>query len=588
MSLQFWFPLNGDMQNYGLSNIQAVYYNVVINDNGKIGQCGYFSGERNYMRMDSIFSSDTQEFSYACWFKLGASTTGGLFSCRIYPSNVGLSVSVSSSNIYFVCGQSFSQAQSLTEGVWYHLACTYKKNDKCVIYLNGEAIYTSSVGSLSSSVSTRSMFIGALQDSGDGVDRNYLNGSLNDVRIYDHTLSAKEVKEIASGLVLHYKLNSQGSSRGNPNLGNTSANYSNVNIGYPYPASKWGGDDGTVTYYNNGGYNNLPYKVYHRTATGTGGIHRKTANDITLEAGKTYTMSCWIKASRNFTENAYAFNINRGSDNYYINYGANIAITTEWQFLSKTFTTTNDMAGSYGEMGIIYNDNVIDYYVYYSGFKIEEGSIATQWNDPDVDDRMKIYDSSGYRNDGTVIGNIISSIDTPKYDYSLSMNNTSTSNHIECDKEVTIPTEAITASIWVKTASKATNQVIFAHPLIEFGTLNSLGYVRPNSNTAGFTLNNFVNDAWNHIVVIRQNTTFKLYVNGVLETQSGASNNYTHSGTALWLLNRNYNNNYAGNAMVSDFRLYSTALTDAQILELYNTSASMDKNNIYTRELVEI
>ena len=32
------------------------------------------------------------------------------------------------------------------------------------------------------------------------------NGKLNDVRIYDHSLSPKEVKEISKGLILHYKL----------------------------------------------------------------------------------------------------------------------------------------------------------------------------------------------------------------------------------------------------------------------------------------------------------------------------------------------------------------------------------------------
>ena len=166
----------------------------------------------------------------------------------------------------------------------------------------------------------------------------------------------------------------------NSNLGNTSASYSNMNFKTSYAATAWGGDAGTVTYYPNGGFKNLPYKVYHKTATGSGGIYKKTADDIIIKANTTYTMSVYIKGSIAYQESAYGFNINRGSDNHYINFGKDVPITTEWQRISRTFTTSDTENGNYGEMSIIYNDNATDFYVYYCGFKIEEGAIATPWD----------------------------------------------------------------------------------------------------------------------------------------------------------------------------------------------------------------
>lgn len=200
-----------------------------------------------------------------------------------------------------------------------------------------------------------------------------------------------------------------------------------------------------------------------------------------------------------------------------------------------------------------------------------------------------VYDVSGYENNGIIIGNANTIEDTKRYTMATSMNNTSSENRIESNANIVIPSDAISVSFWVKTTSKATNQVIFAlSNLIEFGTLNSLGYVNPPASQAGFTLNNFINNAWNHIVVIRINNTFKLYINCIEETRNGANNYYIHNNSKLYLLNRSYNNNYAANAAISDFRIYTTVLSEEQILELYHTSATIDKNgNVYAREYIE-
>lgn len=57
-----------------------------------------------------------------------------------------------------------------------------------------------------------------------------LSGYLNDVRIYDHCLSTKEVKEISQGLILHYKLDNP-SITNFSEIGNLIPNYVEMQLG---------------------------------------------------------------------------------------------------------------------------------------------------------------------------------------------------------------------------------------------------------------------------------------------------------------------------------------------------------------------
>ena len=197
----------------------------------------------------------------------------------------------------------------------------------------------------------------------------------------------------------------------------------------------------------------------------------------------------------------------------------------------------------------------------------------------------KIYDCSGYKNHANIIGTLTTNTSTPRYNYSSSMNNTSTANHIESEP-IAISDNIFTVSFWVK-AAKSTSQVFVADPKIVIGTLNSLLYVVPTSSPP-FTTTHFVNNEWNHIVVIRNDTTYKAYINGIAETQSGTNNYYGHSVAKLWLLNRSTNNTYAANTSISDFRVYATELSEEDIKELYDTPTFIDNHdNLLTYEFNE-
>lgn len=358
-----------------------------------------------------------------------------------------------------------------------------------------------------------------------------------------------------------------------------------MNLNTLYNLSSWGGDAGTVIFYNSGGYNGLPYKVYHKTTTGSGGVYYKTANDITIEAGKTYTMSCWIKSSRNYSESAYAFNINRGSDNLYINYGQSLALTTEWKLFSKTFTATEGQAGLYGEMGIIYDDNVTDYYVYYSGFKIEEGDQVTSWTKPGSNISL-IHDSSGYNNNGITNGTF--NIDSSSAHYNISTIFNGSDNAILIPFNNLIHDEFTFTCWFYKTSigSKSYQTLLGGPSGFELEARNG-GGTEPQivpwnwgKNLATYNFNE-----WTFIAFTRDVNQTLLYVNGEYKT-TGTAGTLPTGNYYIGAWNTPTQQNFEGK--MSDVRLYSTVLTAQQILDLYKNEASIDnKENIYARELVE-
>ena len=247
MSLQVWMPLNGDLRNQGLSNL--IFTNVnsnytTIDNSGKIGKCYTNSSHTAGGLVSNATINLGQKQSMFCWFKftnlLSSSSLGGnLVSQHRYSSNQGLGISIkyvsattgylsvntgngSSRTYNTYCGTTLLQANT-----WYHGGFTYD-NGIIKIYINGNCENTVNIGQQSVPADYLVVFAWSLNStSGSEVHGNYkLQGSLNDVRVYDHCLSEQEVKKLAQGLVLHYPLNRGG--MGQENLWRNSSCQNNL------------------------------------------------------------------------------------------------------------------------------------------------------------------------------------------------------------------------------------------------------------------------------------------------------------------------------------------------------------------------
>ena len=203
MSLQVWLPLNGNLNNQGLSNVTVVNNGATVNDNGKVGKCYSFDGTDDYIDTGWGNGHSARNISVALWVKptyimnrlfIGAKNGS---SQRFYITIKGSKYGVGYGN---KTDANISSDSVCTLNTWTHLVMTVDNNGEMVLYQDGQLTNTTYTYSTAFNLASN-IYVGG-RDGG-----SYSFSCINDVRIYDHCLSPKEVKEISQGLVLHYPLN---------------------------------------------------------------------------------------------------------------------------------------------------------------------------------------------------------------------------------------------------------------------------------------------------------------------------------------------------------------------------------------------
>ena len=557
MSLQVWLPLNGNLENQGLSNVTVTNNGATVDNNGKIGKCYSFSNGNTLFCADTILSKNQNEYSISVWAK----GYGCLYSQRPEMNSIYRCIFIYSQNlILFDEGNRWDASVTYDGNNWNHFVFI-KNGSKRYIYINGHLAGENANASTPSQVST-GFFIGDSQITETSTSNNPFNGKLNDFRIYDHALSAKEVKELSKGLVLHYRLAGPGQ-----------ANLLNGNI---HLSSAWTQENHTVVDYSDSNFTGL--KI---TATQANGRIYNSVSNLWIANNAKYTVSFWAKSDTVGTTIDCSRSLRDFSPTF--------TLDTNWKYYSGIITTTGTATD--GTLSIRINQ--ASRVVYIVNIKVENGAIATPFVPPSNSSIYSAmgynnnieYDCSGYRRNGTKSRNITWDIDSPRYTTSYSA-----LSDYPIKAEVNMPScDSMTVSFWTK--------------ITTFGTAKSGLFATSNMSTDPTDYNdtamaqkdsdidlkgvsgsgkifNFTAPStgqWHHCVFVYDGSKVYYYQDGKKINEEACAIGALKSYQYFYL---GYSK--AGGVVRktlgkwSDLRIYTTALSAEDIAELYHSAVIVD------------
>lgn len=610
-----WMPLNGNMDNLGIGTVVKTSTAIpAYYVDGKIGKaynlnvrsvftCEELSGLTSFSICFwvKMLPSETQTANWqdiVCFYDASKSGTNGYFR---WESGYGTSSSLHGAHWHdnatnAIVDGSFTH---FTErNVWHHCAVTVE---------NGVSLKSFTDGMLKSTITTK-LGGGHLRSGFHIGETNVIEGVINDLRVYDHALSAKEVHDISKALVLHFPLDNNGGG-GENLLKNSSFSENTDDWSFSNPAT----GDGIVT--------EDSYRCLKITGalTTTRYVRQSVLDKISGDAvGTLYTISADVKIK----------NVVRGTTNpmceYYFGGSYNNGGTSTWmgattisgnrvfwsnpnnQWVRHIWVIRFEHAPTSMTFSVYSRDMTGEIYV--RNIKMERGSIATEWS-PASEDNV-VYDCSGFHNDA-ILNNITFNTDTPRYDACSEFTSSKYSYvKVTDNKWMAEKAPELTINLWcyVDDWESLPSDRLFS--CTEGGGFNvepgNSGYLRfPNSvyTTASgsitykYSSNELkkadLSPGWHMLTFIKNLEGNKVYVDGEFHSSYNFVNYGEHFNLNARLFlgceasTGNPSSPYYTGKM-SDFRLYYTELLPEDIKELYEVGASIDNlQNMHTHWYIE-
>ena len=583
MSLIYWWPFTSNT----IDKIDGKTFtstNWSFQSGGKIGNCFTPSWTDSNTISRQIYAESVsipETFSVAVWVKNNNNFNSPRTYCPIQFSNgdcwlagadnKGWDFSHNSLRLIFNNGSNVNGNAGNAEvnwgynpkeflGNWYHIAFTVNKTTrKAELFING---ISKGIKDLPSAVDT---YGGTFKLKINWVQGWMLDGSLNDLRIYDHALSKAEVKELSKALVVHYTFNDV--------LAEPTTNYSNPSQWSIFP-SYW-----TLLANTDSGFKIKKTSDNAETtvAFSNGSIYGQMA------VGDIWTTTCYLyKNNKPY----------KSSINAITNYGLGISVlnfeSRDDGYYSSTFKI-NSKSNAYLIHARIFGDTVSEDDTYEIKFlQFEKKDHATPYT-PSYRESM-MCNETGLAQPSTK-NNIVLSTDSGVGTYSLNcQGSTEIATSNICDIS-----HGTTASFWVKGTIPADSRLVFAdsNSKTAFGFFNNgqaiitcagYGYAHVSDIKTGWKTD------WNHIVVTRDSSgNVSCYLNNNKLTLS-SSQEWTHTVENTLSIGCRYNGGWTSyfTGLIDDFRFYATCLSVDDIKDLYQTKASISKKgNILCNSFIE-
>ncbi len=454
----------------------------------------------------------------------------------------------------------------IASNAWTHI-CAVWDHGTARIYVNGAQVATST-GTCTSTNWAYDTIIARPSST-----RYY-----NDIRIYNHALSAKEVKEISKGLVLHYNFEDEYIE---PTTNIDPARSTAPSFSFAATKEK-------VIFKGK--------ECWHFIIENNGSIWSYSSANGYAE-NSVLTRSCWLYIPSGQTNRAgwyglpFAFEGMKSISNRKV-YDLNKMDTWQYCYCTGTAQSTSSNYLLYMLADGSTTAHRIEFYI--TDIQLEEKDHATPYVNG-TRSTGKVYDNSGYGNNGTV-NNSLQVI--PGGLSGVHYINLPLASTITYTSEAFNKTE-LTYSIWFRHhgANGSSATYMFTNGRADYG---GLGYGIQIANDSQIvcmygnsfeTVSNCSKDVWYLITVSIKNAVQTVYLDGALVGSFTATVLPSYSdgqGLGLGCFYYNGGSIYHSNCDFADFKIYATALSAGDVVAEYNRKAAIDKNgNLFTGELVE-